>query len=139
MLAEAIREMPARRIVLIIDACQSGGAVESLGKIADVKAKIEMRKAQTKEDAAAAQALRVGIYIIAAATPLQQAVQPKDSNGALVATLLEALRLGPESNGGLVWMRDLVRQIQQRLPEVSAKMGQRHTPMVVSVGVDFPF
>ncbi len=137
MLAEAIRDMPARRIVLIIDACQSGGAIESLGKIAEVKAKVEERRAQIENrEKAAKRNHRVGVYIIAAATPLQQAVQPKAGNGALVSTLLEALRDG-QSASGKVWIRDLVKHIEQRLPEVSASTGQRHTPMIVSTGVDF--
>lgn len=139
MLAEAIREMPARRVVLIIDACQSGGAIESLAKIGEVKAKVEMRRAQTEERAGTnGHKHEVGIYIIAAATPLQEAVQPKSGNGALVATLLEGLRSERAPvTGEEIWIRELIKHIQQRLPEVSAQIGQRHTPMIVSTGVDF--
>lgn len=137
MLTEAIRELPVNRVVLIIDACQSGGAVESLAKIAEVKAKIEERRAQMENrDKVAKQNHRVGVYVIAATTPLQEAVQPRAGNGALVSTLLEALR-DRQSAGGDIWIRDLVKHIERRLPEVSAKTGQSHTPMIVSTGVDF--
>jgi WD40 repeat protein len=138
MLADAIREMPAGRIVLIIDACQSGGAIESLGKIGEVKAKVEMRKAQMEKVGGNGRKHEVGIYIIAAATPLQEAVQPKTGNGALVVTLLEVLRDENKTTSGEVWMRDLVKHLQKRLPEVSAQIGQTHTPMVMSIGQDFP-
>ncbi|MCM3905577.1 MAG: caspase family protein [Pyrinomonadaceae bacterium] len=137
MLAEAIREMPARRVVLIIDACQSGGAIESLGKIGEVKARVEQRRAQSEKVNQARHRHQVGMYLIAAATPLQEAVQPTSGNGALVATLLEALRGDGRATGGALWMRQLVKHIQQRLPELSAEIGQRHTPMTVSSGVDF--
>lgn len=138
MLAEAIRKLPVNRVVLIIDACQSGGAIESLAKIAEVKARVEESRAQIENrEKAARRNRRVGVYIIAAATPLQEAVQPKAGNGALVSTLLETLRDG-QSASREIWIRDLVNHIEQRLPEVSAKIGQRHTPMIVSIGVDFP-
>jgi WD40 repeat protein len=137
MLAEAIREMPARRVVLIIDACQSGGAIESLEKIAEVKAKVQRRRAKMALGQTVEIDRRVGIYIIAAATPLQEAVQPKKGNGALVATLLEALGENGQTNADNVWMRELIKYIQNRLPEVSEEIGQRHTPMTVASGVDF--
>jgi len=136
MLADAIRQMPARRIVLVIDACQSGGAIESLAKIADVKAKVEQQRGQSERQSAKHEH-QVGVYIIAAATPLQEAVQPKTGNGALVVTLLEALRAQGQPTDGAVWIRELVKRVEQRLPVVSARIGQRHTPMIVSSGVDF--
>lgn len=136
MLAEAIREIPATRVVLIIDACQSGGALESLGKIVEVKLKAEQRRAQMERPSQSKSGHEVGIYLIAVATPLQEAVQPRIGYGALVTTLTEALRSDQQQSGN-VWMRDLVKYIQLRLPEVSERIGQRHTPMIVSSGVDF--
>lgn len=136
MLAEAIREMPAMRVVLIIDACQSGGAMESLGKIVEVKLRVAQRYNQMEKPDQSKQGHEVGIYLIAVATPLQEAVQPKIGYGALVTTLMEALRSDQQPRGS-VWMRDLVKYIQLRLPAVSAQIGQRHTPMIVPSGVDF--
>jgi uncharacterized caspase-like protein len=130
MLAQAIRETPARRIVLVIDACQSGGAIESLARIADVKLKSQQNRGLSES--------RVGAYVIAAATPLQVAVQPKSGNGALVITLLEALQPRDGPAGDTVWIRQVIKHIEQRLPIVSAAIGQSHTPMTVYAGVDFP-
>jgi uncharacterized caspase-like protein len=137
MLAEAIREMPARRVVPIIDSCQSGGAIESLAKIGEVKAKVEMRRAQSERTESASHKHEVGIYIIAAATPLQEAVQSTSGNSPLVTTLLEALRKRSKSKNRALWMRDVASFIQRRLPEVSAQIGQRQTSMVISRGLDF--
>jgi WD40 repeat protein/tetratricopeptide (TPR) repeat protein len=137
MLTEAIRALPANRVVLLIDACQSGGAVESLAKIAEVKAKLEERQARIeKREWSKQRNHRVGVYIIAAATPLQQANEPRIGNSALVSTLLEILKSRPSASGE-VRIKDLVRQIEKDLPEVSAKAGVRQTPMIVSTGVDF--
>jgi WD40 repeat protein len=137
MLAEALEDLPARRVVLLVDACQSGGAIESLGKIGQIKAKLEMRRATLENSQSAARRHEVGIYIIAAATPLQDAVQPKNGNGALVTSFLESLRDAAQQGDGEVWMREVTKHIERRLPEISAQIGQRHTPMIVSLGLDF--
>ena len=79
MLAEALRDMPARRVVLIIDACQSGGVVDSLGKIGEVKAKAEVRRAELEAQAGTAGAEHqhaVGVYVIAATTPVTGRADP---------------------------------------------------------------
>lgn len=140
MLADALRDMPARRLVLVIDACQSGGAVESLAKIGEVKSKIEARRQRARGQTATAQA-EVGTYIIAAASPLQYALQPKSlGNGPLVAALLEALKGKPGS--GVTSVADLVEHIRRRTPEISKEFSGAaaplvQTPLIVSNGVDF--
>jgi WD40 repeat protein len=137
MLAEAVRGMRARRVVVIIDACQSGGALESLAKIGEVKAKVESRKARLGKGSARREAT-VGVYVLTAATPLQEAIQPERGNGALVTALLEGLRPAGGAAGGEVWVSDVMNYVQRRLPELSEEMGRRHTPMIVRTGVDFP-
>jgi hypothetical protein len=137
MLADAVREMPARRIVLIIDSCQSGGVVESLAKIGEVKALAERRSARSvKAHGINVDRLGVGICIIAASTPLQEAVQFQE-NSALGITLSEALASG-KRGGGKVWVSDLIKYVRRHLPQVSERTGLGHTPMTVSIGVDFP-
>lgn len=140
MLADALRDMPARRLVLVIDACQSGGAVDSLAKIAEVKILVETRGLRMRGRSQSAHA-EVGIHIIAAATPLQYALQPKSlGNGALVAALLEALDGGPGE--GTVSIADLIEHVKRRTPEISKEFTGANaplvqTPLMVSSGVDF--
>jgi uncharacterized caspase-like protein len=127
MLAEVIREMRARRVVLIIDACQSGGAAESLAKIGQVKVRAEGSVGE------------IGVYLIAAVTPLQDAVQPTQAgNGALVVTLLEALKGSASGGEETLWVGELVEYVRRRLPDVSEAMGQRQTPLTLKIGLDFP-
>lgn len=126
MMAEALRNLAAKRIVLIVDACQSGGAVESLEKIAEIKTRVEMQGANQEG---------VGIYVVAAATPLEIALGGTDEKkGVLVEALLEAL----ENNrrGGAVWIKDVMSDIEERLTKKQSSFSQ--TPMIVKIGLDFP-
>ena len=140
MLADALRNLPARRVVLVIDACQSGGAVESLAKVGEVKSMIETQRLRTREQSKSARA-EVGIHIIAAAAPLQYALQPKSlGNGALVTALLEALNGG--SGEGTISIADLIEHVKRRTPEISKEFTGANapivqTPLIVSSGVDF--
>jgi len=137
MLADAIRAMPSRRIVLFIDACQSGAAVEALAKIGGVKSGAVAERAGAENGRRAGRrASRVGLYIVAASTPLQEAVQGR-VNSALGMTLLEALTNKKRGTGKL-WMSDVVSHIRRRLPQVSKEAGRAHTPVIISTGLDFP-
>jgi WD40 repeat protein len=132
MLAESLRNMPARRIVLIIDACQSGGAVEALNKIGEAKARVEQERAQLKSDQARHQ-LGVGVHIIAATLPLSYAAGLKADQSALAATLLDAL-----NNAGGASVKATVEYLKKELPETSEKAIQfRQVPLTSSIGLDF--
>jgi WD40 repeat protein len=131
MLAEALRNMPARRIVLIIDACQSGGAVEALNKIGEVKARVE-QAAQLKSNGARHQQ-GVGVHIIAATLPLSYAAGLKADQSALAATLLDAL-----NGAGGASVKAAVEYLKKELPERSERAIQfRQVPLTSSVGLDF--
>jgi len=121
MLAQAIREMPASRVFIVIDACQSGGALESLARIAPAKAMETSAK--------------TGIYVAASATPLQKALQGIGPNGSpLVQTLIKALT--PAGSNSQVTARSVIAYIKREASVISAAGSA--TPMVSSTGVDFP-
>jgi hypothetical protein len=132
MLAEAIRDMPSRRIFIVIDACQSGGALESLAKVAQAK---------TIEFAVDRRMLKVppgqdeyAIYIAASATPLQRALQNGPMGSSSVVALIEALRRS--NGGGTMSAREVVEYIRSRTPKIAA-IGEERS-MVIDTGVDFP-
>lgn len=143
MLAEAIRDMPARRVILVIDACQSGGAVESLGKIAEVKDAAERSKDKLLRSTPSVQNTGSGVYVLAAATPLQAAAEPdarnvvgKRKHGYLTEALLEAL--GDKSiaaGDGTLWINKVVRSASVRVRVLS---GNAQTALPVGIGTDFP-
>jgi WD40 repeat protein len=135
MLAEAIRDMPARRILLVIDACQSGGAVEALSKIGEVKARVEELRGQQERTQGARHEHGVGVYVVAATLPLAYAVQLRaEDQSALAVTLLEGLRQGTGSVGA----RQLIDYLTLRLPEASKQaVNYPQVPLISSVGLDF--
>jgi WD40 repeat protein/uncharacterized caspase-like protein len=147
MLAEAVREIPAKRVVLIIDACQSGGAVESLAKVGEVKVAIERRRVPLGGGKMGETTPGVGIYILAAATPVQEAAEPLPgtvpdnlSHGLLTLALLQALQeksLSDNRNG--ITMRAVIERVKQLLPQLAKERRWVQTAFPVLVGnIDFP-
>jgi hypothetical protein len=137
MIAEALREMPARRIVLVIDSCQSGGAIESLAKVGELKAKSVARQLRVGA-AAVGDTSGMGVYIIASATPLQEALQPVKGYGALVTALLDALRGGARDGDGNISMRAVTQYVRERIAAEAADADTAHIPMVYASGVNYP-
>jgi hypothetical protein len=135
IIAEALRNLPARRIVLIVDACQSGGAIEALSKIGVVKAQVEQRRAQ-QESILPGHEHGVGVHLIAATLPLSYAVGLKEGESVLAETLLNALKQGT----GPVTVGQLSTYVKAQLPSVSeqATHGFRQVPLTDSIGLDFP-
>jgi WD40 repeat protein len=132
MIAEALENLPARRIVLIVDACQSGGAIEALSKIGAVKAKVQERRTQ-QATGRSGQVDGVGVHMIAATLPLSYAIGLKDGKSVLADTLQNALRLGTTAGQLTAYVRD-------HLPAASDRVthGFRQVPLTESIGLDFP-
>ncbi len=130
--ADGIRDLDARRVVLFIDACQSGGAVEPLSQIAAMKAQVEIRK-----DGGRPRSVEhgVGVHVIAATLPLSYAVQITQEQSALATTVLAALMQGDQITIGQV-----SSYLSQHLADASARVaaGFRQVPFINSVGLDFP-
>jgi WD40 repeat protein len=135
MIAEALRNLPARRIVLIVDACQSGGAIDALARIGAVKAAVEERRAQ-QEVSKPDHQHGVGVHLIAATMPLSYAVGVGENQSALAATLLAQFR---ESAGAAITALGVSRFLSDRLPRASqAATGFRQVPLAQDIGLDFP-
>jgi WD40 repeat protein len=134
MLAEALRDIPARRVVLIVDACQAGGAVETVSKIGEAKARVEARRlpsGQSRDNPDG-----VGVHVIAATMPLAYAVQLRNDRSALAATLLDAFQRAPSSS--LVTIGQAIDYVRRVLPNSSENaVGFRQVPLVRSIGSDF--
>jgi hypothetical protein len=100
--------MPSRRIIMILDTCQSGGGLEGLAKAAESVALDEMEAseiANLKRQPAArnnpespAQGSGLGIYLIASASPFQIAAMNPSGPSALVSSLINNLEDGSASN-----------------------------------------
>lgn len=129
MLADLVRYLPARRIVLVIDACQSGGAIESLTKVGQAKAATQMRLTQGLNSKQQQQG--TGIYIIAAATPLQ-VVDQLQGGSALTKALLEGLT---RQQG--ISAQNLADYVRIRSPKIALETGSQFTPLIYTQGLNF--
>ncbi len=131
MLADDLRKIPAKRIVLMIDACQSGGAVEALTKIGEAKARVEIMHSKSN---IGRENLGVGVHIIAATLPLAYAVEFGSGQSALVSTFLGSLR----QNAGAISIRQITRFLMEMMPGASKQaVGFRQVPFIKSIGLDF--
>jgi WD40 repeat protein len=129
MLADLLRSVPARRILFIMDACQSGGTVESLAKIAEARARL------AEADPSSPDSKGIGIHIMAATMPLNFEVSAPGQNlSLLAATIMNSF----EKSHGKITMKSLEDEVSRNLPLSSAQITRyRQVPLIESVGMDF--
>ena len=134
MLAQALRDLPSRRIVLIIDACQSGGAIEALAKIGSVKARVERWRIQLDRPRPGYEPAS-GVHLIAATVPVSYAVGLPEGESALATTLLQKLRTAT----GPITIEQVAGYLRAELPNASKSMarGFAQVPLISSIGADF--
>lgn len=125
-----VEEIPAQKVVMLMDSCKSGAAVAKTRGFEERKALSRLSRTS-------------GIHVIAGAAKEQFAVELSDlGHGAFTYTILEALNGGgvnPRKNDGLVSVRGLSRFIEDRLPELSEEGGRDpQFPVISSRGQDFP-
>jgi hypothetical protein len=125
-LADAVRSINARRIAIVIDSCQSGGALESLQKVVEAKIRAARNVASPQP---------AGAYLLASATPLAVAGAPLDHEPTLVTQLiLDALARTPSTTQPEAAIS--VGTVLQKIEDGLRKTGQ--LPLVVSEGDNFP-
>jgi hypothetical protein len=128
MIADMIRKLPARHLIVLIDACQSGAAFGSLAKLA---------QAQAARPTASDPSVQRGTYLISSVTALHKALGlTSDAPSPFVQALLQALRQNS----------DTVRPKTIMAGQVAAKVCHSlpswpncgETPVIFHVGSDFP-
>lgn len=127
-LKDAIRGMGAQKVLLMMDACKSGGALAAFAGRG-----VEDRKALSMLARAA------GVHVVAASTKDQIAAEVAQlGHGVFTYTLLRGLAGGAARNG-VVTVGSLLSYIQSELPDISQKYrAQAQYPVVDSRGMDFP-
>lgn len=118
-----LRDLPARRILLMIDACKSGGAVAR---------SIEARRVMTLL------ARSTGTYIVAATQADQLAWElPGIGHGVFTHAVLETLKTPPA--GKQLTVEALIAQVKARMPEITEQHAKvRQVPVSFGIGTDFP-
>jgi len=130
-LQERIKNIGARKVLVMMDACKSGAAL-----LAFAGRGLEDRKALSQLARAA------GVHVVAASTGEQIAAEVKDlGHGVFTHTLLEALKGKADGSpkDDVVTVRELVSFVESELPEISQKYkSEAQYPVVDSRGMDFP-
>ena len=136
LLAEYLLKIPAQKLVLVLDACESGAGIKT----------IERAVAFRRDGAAENRALRAlaranGIHLIAASTDKQLALEAKgEGHGLLTAAFLRGLRDAKVNGENFVTVTSLFSRIQREVPDLVQKYrpGIQQTPVVYHGGMDFP-
>ena len=131
-----LEEVQARKTLLVLDTCGSGGIVVAMGAAAPKK------RGMAEKRALAMLAKSAGSFLIAASSDTQQAIESGAlAHGLLTYTLLEGLAGAADTSpaDGAVTVMELLPFIQARVPDVAQKhFSHRQYPQVYSNGMDFP-
>lgn len=130
-LLELLRLIQAQKVLLILDACKSGLALQSLS----------VRGAEERS-ALARLAHATGIHLMAASSKDQFASEVKElGHGVFTYTLLQGLNGAADggSKDGFVTVLELQAFLQEQLPKLSEKYRtQPQYPVAKLDGMDFP-
>jgi hypothetical protein len=131
LVQEKFRHIKALKQVVLIDACQSGGATELLAS-----------RGASEEKALAQLSRSAGVHVLSAAGSEQFAVEFKElGHGLFTYVLLEALsgKADGAPRDGKVTIYELKSYLDDRVPEYSLKYkGKMQFPYTFSRGHDFP-
>ena len=127
-LKEMMQDIGARRVILLIDACKSGTAIDEFGD--QVDRRVLRRMGQS-----------VGLHIVSATAKEQFAVEHKElGHGVFTYSLIEAMsgNADQEPRDGNLTVREIVQYSEDSVPALSQKYANyQHWPLVFSRGLDF--
>jgi WD40 repeat protein len=125
-LEQLLKNLGAGKRLLILDTCQSGAAIVG-------------RTGSEEKDALARLMRSSGRYILAAASPLDKALEdPKAQHGIYTRALMEGLAGAADPQGtGRIEVDELAKYVERRVPELTAPYGYRQVPMRSAAGQSF--
>ena len=126
----AVGKIRARKVILVLDACKSGGALTG-----------GVRGVAEEQQALAVMARAQGIHILTASTSQQYAGEVKAlGHGILTYALLEGLGgKGLAGSSASVMVRELMAYVENRVPELSLQYrGEAQYPVPFDRGQNFP-
>lgn len=122
--------IPARKQLMVLDACQSGGVVESFAI-----------RGAAEERALAQLARSSGMYVLASTRSEQFATEAEElGHGLFTFALLEAIEgKGDANSDGKITVKEVEAWLNERVPELSEKhTGAAQYPNSFARGQDFP-
>lgn len=126
-LAEAVKTIPARKLMVMIDACKSGAATFGFRGLEERRSLAQLSRS-------------TGTHMIAATTKDQPASElDKLGHGVFTYTLLEGLMGKAASGERDVTARKLMVFVEKAMPELTRRYrSEEQYPVVSSNGMDFP-
>jgi len=126
-LSSAIRAMPARKVVVLIDACKSGAAIAGFRGLEERRLLAQLSRS-------------TGTHLIAATNKEQLASELLSlGHGVFTYTVLQGLEGRAALSGQDVTALKLMAYVEQELPELSKRYRtEEQYPVVSSTGMDFP-
>lgn len=133
-LSGALRSIPARKVVVLIDACKSGAAAGGFSSPVAGTRGLEERRVLAQLSRA------TGTHLIAATTKEQLASELDQlGHGVFTYVLLQGLSGKAAAGGNDITARKLMVYVEQALPELSKRFrAEEQFPVVNSTGMDFP-
>ena len=128
-ITEVLKDFKSQKILVIIDACKSGGIVSGIsGGIRGYEDRKVLKQLVRS----------TGTYVISASTDKQVALELKElGHGIFTYTMLEGLKGG--AGDKKVTVEGLIQYIKNRLPELTEKYrGTPQWPVSWGAGMDFP-
>lgn len=137
-LRSLIANIPAAKKLILLDACQSGGALREVG--AEGFVAVGRRSGMEEQQVIDMMRLRAGATVLAASTAEQSALEGYRGHGVFTWHLLEALR-GKAARSGERWVStdDLKIFVEANVPVVTKReFQQQQVPYASTVGQGFP-
>ncbi len=139
-LGEALVTIPARKQLVVLDACHSGASAKALGSMLASRDAVGLVRAQQRL------ARSAGSFLVAAATAAQYAKEiPELGHGVLTFAFLSGLGLSgkpPQASvgrDGSVTVTALLSWLDEEVPRLTTLYhGGRQNPVQASTGQDFP-
>ena len=126
-IVEMSKKVKALSQLFIFDTCHAGGVDNIVSGLYDARMVNLARK--------------MGLHIYASAASVQAAMDGYKGNGLYTHILLHGIEHGKEVDGsksGMVTVKDLGAYTREKASEVSTKLGQPQTPLIINFGRDNP-
>jgi WD40 repeat protein len=131
IIQEKLKNIPALKQIVILDACQSGGSTEILAQ-----------RGASEEKALAQLSRGSGVHVLAASGSEQYAAEVSElGHGVFTYILLDALKGSADGapKDGNVTVYELKAYLNDQVPELTEKYkGSPQWPYTFSIGNDFP-
>jgi uncharacterized caspase-like protein len=125
---ETLKRFKAQKVLVVIDACKSGGVISGMGGFRGYEDRKVMKQLVRS----------TGTYVISASNDNQFALELKElGHGVFTFTMLEGLK--GKAGEKKVTVEGLIQYVKNRLPELSEKYrGNPQWPVSWGAGMDFP-